>query len=61
MSIGQLTTAEQISFPPVDRAQCTPSVDDVALLTATRTIDESGTQLGVFTIDEIGLTCRRRG
>lgn len=51
MSVGQLPYPEQISFPAVDRAQCTPSVDDVALLCATRTIDEAGDQLGVFTSD----------
>lgn len=51
MSVGQLPYPEQIGFPPVDRTQVTPSVDDVALLCATRTIDESGTQLGVFTDD----------
>ena len=51
MSIGQFPYPEQISFPPVDREQVTPSVDDVALLCATRTIDESGAQLGVFSVD----------
>ena len=51
MSVGQLPYPEQITFPPVDRGQVTPSPDDVALLCATRTIDESGTQLGVFTSD----------
>ena len=51
MSTGQLPYPEQITFPVVDRAQVTPSVDDVALLCATRTIDSSGTQLGEFTSD----------
>lgn len=51
MSVGQLPYPEQVSFPPVDRAAVTPSVADVSLLCATRTIDTSGTQLGVFTSD----------
>jgi hypothetical protein len=51
VSIGQLPYPEQITFPPIDQAAVTPSVDEVALLCATRTIDESGTQLGTFTSD----------
>ena len=51
MSVGNLPYPEQITFPLVDRAQVTPTSDDVALLTATRTIDSSGAQLGTFTSD----------
>ena len=51
MSVGQLPYPEQISFAGVDQAAVTPSIDDVALLTATRTIDSTGAQLGVFTSD----------
>lgn len=53
MSIGQFPYAEQISFPPVDHSQVTPTVDDVAVLCATRTIDTGGTQLGTFTSDTV--------
>lgn len=42
---------EQYTFPPVDRDAVAPTVDDVALLVATRTMDSSSTQLGVFTDD----------
>jgi hypothetical protein len=51
VSIGQLPYPSQVTFPVVDRAQVTPSSDDVALLVATRTIDSSGTELGEFTSD----------
>jgi hypothetical protein len=51
VSVGQLPYPEQIQFPPVDVDQVTPSVDDVALLCATRTIDTSGSELGQFTSD----------
>lgn len=51
MSVGQPPYYEQITFPPIDHAAVTPSVAEVSLLEATRTIDESGTQLGVFTSD----------
>jgi hypothetical protein len=51
MSVGQLPYPEQIQFPPVDVDQVTPSVDDVALLCATRTIDTTGAQLSTFTSD----------
>jgi hypothetical protein len=51
MSVGQLPYPEQIQFPPVDVDQVTPSVGDVALLCATRTIDTSGNELGQFTSD----------
>jgi hypothetical protein len=51
VSVGGFPYPEQIDFPPVDIGAVTPTSDDVALLVATRTIDESGTQLGVFTAD----------
>ena len=44
---------EQINFPPIDPDAITPTVDDVALLIATRTIDEGGTQLVHFTSDTV--------
>jgi hypothetical protein len=51
MSVGQFPYPEQLSYPPIDVEAVTPTSDDVALLVATRTIDEAGTQLGVFTAD----------
>jgi hypothetical protein len=51
VSIGQWPYPEQVTFPPVDREQVTPSVGDVALFAATRTIDTSGDELGAFTSD----------
>jgi hypothetical protein len=45
------TTAPITGLPPVDLAQVTPAVADVALLCATRTIDSTTTQLGTFTAD----------
>ena len=41
----------QPTFPPIDRTQCAPTSDDVALLEATRTIDTAGDELGEFTSD----------
>jgi hypothetical protein len=51
VSVGGLPYPEQISFPPIDHDEVTPSVDDVALLCVTRTIDSTSTQLGTFTSD----------
>lgn len=51
MSVAQAPYPGQPAFPPVDRTQCTPTSDDVALLVATRTIDSTGDELGTFTSD----------
>jgi hypothetical protein len=51
VSVGQFPYPEQITFPPIDHEAVTPTVAEVALLEATRTIDSSGTQLGIFTSD----------
>jgi hypothetical protein len=40
-----------ISYEPVDMAAVSPSVDDVALLEHTRTIDSTSAELGTFTDD----------
>jgi hypothetical protein len=43
-------------FPPVDRSRITPTCDDVGALERTRTIDDSGNDVGTFT-DTTHPTC----
>jgi len=43
------TNIVQSDIPPVDRTACTPSVDQVALLLRTRTVDNTGAEQGTFT------------
>ena len=46
---GNITRPAIPAPPPVDVAAVTPSVDDVAELNMTRTIDQGGNELGTFT------------
>lgn len=49
MSPIDFTTILDPDFPPVDRSRVTPSIQAVALLERTRTVDQSGAEQGTFT------------
>jgi hypothetical protein len=51
VSAGDYDPIMDIDYESVDLAQVTPTLADVALLTHTRTIDESGAEVGIYNAD----------